>query len=150
VGILKRFLMTFLEEMTWFQAVSPCSDARQRAIASGAARLTAPRRASWGRITCSGAARRDRASASRLCSDGRWPTLKSHPALLCLQEIYFATANMSPEPVRASASCNAAVLSPRTATDFPPNRPHQRIRQIINARNSQKLWCLGSPVTMPR
>merc|ERR1712194_432703 len=81
---------------------------------------------------------RESASATSLCSDGRWPTSKAQRRRDCLQDTSRATASNTPLPLSASELERAAVLSPRTATrsctKWSP-QVHSARRSVANSQN---------------
>merc|ERR1712194_331845 len=90
--------------------------ANHKSLSLGGFAATAEARARAGHAHPLGSVVLDNASATTLCSAGKWPTSKDHLRRDCLQESSRDTASMTPLPFSAKASERAAVLSPRTAT----------------------------------
>ena len=105
----------------------------------GGVQYEADAKASDGHSLPLGSVVRDRASATWLNSEGRWPTTKHQRRRACLHESSRATAAMAPFPSSFKAHDKAAVLSPRTATEFSTNLSPQVHKESSNVANSQKL-----------
>ena len=111
---------------------------------------TAEARASEGQAQTLGSAALESASATWLCSDGRWPTTNRHRRRACLHDNSRATANIEPRPFSERALSRAPVLSPRTATGVSVNRSPHTHRARSRVANSQNVWCDESSMTTPR
>ena len=117
----------------------------QRSEILGHFRCTALPSEIEGHGTPEGSATRDRASATVLCSDGKWATSKVHLLLACLHESSRATANNAPRPLRESEAERAPTLSPKIATDFSTKRSPQTIKDNRRAKKLEARLVLRVP-----